>query len=919
MTSPGSRAPRVVGRQEELADLDRFLEADGELPAALVLEGEAGIGKTTLWRNAVAAASDSYFVLSAQPVAAEAELSHASLADLLEPCVAEVLPSLPRPQRRALEGALLLAEPEGDPPQPRAVAAGFLSVLRELAREQPVLVALDDVHWLDTSSRAVLEFAFRRLRNETVAVLVSIRADAEGRSLALGPTFEGDRLTRLRLGGLDASAVQTLLGERLGLALTRPTLLQVVEASGGNPFFALELGRALDHRTVAPGEPLPVPATLKELVARRLALLPTGTLDALGLAALAGDCTVELLARALGADPWELLCPAIDAEVVEVTDNGVRFTHPLLASVSRAGMDVGLRRDAHRRLATAVTDPEQRARHLALAADGPDPSIAVALDRAARDASRRGAPAAAAELARLAAELTPPDAVDERADRLITAAEHHRLAGEHAATRALLRPLVDVLPTGHRRARALFCLGWTEGIGRGRELCEQALDEAEGAPALAAAIRHLLGYVELVAGRLNRAREQAAAAVRDAKAAGDKLTYAHATSLLFLVDFLAGRRPSEDALGDALALEEAIDAAPRPTPPSVVQALRLMYLDRFDEAREAFAHALRRAANRGDQEMVEAVRFHSARLELRAGDWARAAELTDQISELAGQDLGHRSGLRAWIRAQLAAYEGHESAAAYAADAVTAGDGLEIRKLEMQALLGFLALSRGDTAESVRLLEPLPTRLRELGYGEPSHLQAIPNLVEAYVELGKQDDARPLLEWYERRSRMLDHPLGLVQAARCSGLLAAASDNVDAAVAHFDAALAFRLPEPLENARTLLARGIVLRRANRRRDARDALEEACAIFDRLGASQWAARARGELARVAGRPPSRDHLTATERRVADLVADGRSNKEVAAALFVTVKGVEAHLSRIYRKLGIKSRAELMHLYATRGAS
>ena len=167
----------VVGRQQELADLDRFLAADDGLPAALVLEGEAGIGKTTLWRSAVVAASDSYFVLSAQPVAAEAELSHASLADLLEPCVAEVLPVLPRPQRRALEGALLLVEPEADP-QPRAVAAGFLSVLRELAREQPVLVALDDVHWLDTSSRAVLEFAFRRLRNETVAVLVSARADA---------------------------------------------------------------------------------------------------------------------------------------------------------------------------------------------------------------------------------------------------------------------------------------------------------------------------------------------------------------------------------------------------------------------------------------------------------------------------------------------------------------------------------------------------------------------------------------------------------------------------------------------------------------------------------------------------------------------------------------------------------------------
>jgi DNA-binding CsgD family transcriptional regulator len=919
MSSSGSRVPPVVGRQDELADLDRFLAAGDGLPAALVLEGEAGIGKTTLWRNAVAAASDSYRVLSAQPVAAEAELSHAALADLLELCIADVLPELPRPQQRALEGALLLAEPEAVL-QPRAVAAGFLGVLRALARERPVLVALDDIHWLDTSSRAVLEFAFRRLRNEAVAVLVSVRADAEERSLAFGPAFEAERLTRIRLGGLDMQAVQALLRERLGLTLTRPTLLQVVDASGGNPFFALELGRTLDRRAapIALSEPLPVPATLKELVARRLALLPARTLDVLGLAALAGDCPVDLLARALNADPSELLRPAIDAEVIEVTDDRVRFTHPLLASVSRAAMEGNLRRDAHRRLATAVTDPEQRARHLALAAEGPDPSIASALDGAAGDASRRGAPGAAAELARLAAELTPPDAPDQRADRLITAAELHRLAGEHTATRELLEPLVDALPAGRRRARALFCLGWTEAIGRGRELCSQALDEADGAFGLTAAIRHVLGYVELVAGRLNRAREQASAAVHDAQVAGDRLAYAHGTSLLFLVDFLAGRGAQEDALAEALALEQEIDAVPRPTPPSVVHALRLMYLDRFDEARDAFAHALRRAANRGDEEMVEAVLFHSARLELRAGDWARVASLADQISELGGQDLGHRSGLRAWIRAQLAAHEGHESAAALAAAAVTAGGGLEIRELEMQGLLGFLELSRGHAAESVRLLEPLPRRLRELGYGEPSHLQAIPNLVEAYVDLGRPDDARPLLEWYERRSQSLDHPLGLAQAARCSGLLAAAEGDVDAAVARFDAALALQLPEPLEHGRTLLARGIVLRRAKRRRDARNALDEACALFDRLGALRWAERARGELARVAGRPPSRENLTVTESRVADLVAEGRSNKEVAAALFVTVKGVEAHLSRIYRKLGVKSRAELMRLYATRGA-
>jgi DNA-binding CsgD family transcriptional regulator len=310
------------------------------------------------------------------------------------------------------------------------------------------------------------------------------------------------------------------------------------------------------------------------------------------------------------------------------------------------------------------------------------------------------------------------------------------------------------------------------------------------------------------------------------------------------------------------------------------------------------------------------VLFHSARLELRAGDWARAADLAARISELGGQDLGHRSGLRAWIRAQLAGHEGDAEVRTYAAEAVEAGGGLESRALEMRALLGFVELSRGNAAEAAQLLEPLPARLRELGYGEPSHLQAIPNLVEAYVELGRLDDARRLHAWYERRARELEHPLGLVQSARCAGMLAGAAGDVEHALARFDAGLAVQLPEPLENARTLLARGVVLRRAKRRRDARDALEEARATFDRLGAAHWAARVRGELARIAGRTPSGDALTATEARVAELVVEGRSNKEVAAALFVTVKGVEAHLSRIYRKLGVKSRAELIRLYATR---
>ena len=299
---------------------------------------------------------------------------------------------------------------------------------------------------------------------------------------------------------------------------------------------------------------------------------------------------------------------------------------------------------------------------------------------------------------------------------------------------------------------------------------------------MTAAIRHLLGYVELVAGRLNRAREQAAAAVQDAKDAGDQLTYAHATSLLFLVDFLAGSQPSEDALADALALEQATDAAPRPTPPSVVRALRLMYLDRLDEAR-AHSRTRRRAANRGDEEMVEAVRFHSARgsscaretgralpsSPIRSPSWPgrpRTPVRPPRVDPSADRCLRRRRE-RIGIRGRRR----------------NGGRGSRDPGTRDASVARLFELSRGNTAESVRLLEPLPTRLWELGYGEPSHLQAIPNLVDAYIGLGRPDDARPRSS---RSNRMRSTTRSASFRPRGARALAAASGDVDTAVAHFE-------------------------------------------------------------------------------------------------------------------------------------
>ena len=356
-------------------------------------------------------------------------------------------------------------------------------------------------------------------------------------------------------------------------------------------------------------------------------------------------------------------------------------------------------------------------------------------------------------------------------------------------------------------------------------------------------------------GRLDRAREQASAAIHDAQAADDRLTYAHAASLLFLVDFLAGRGPDEAALVEALALEQAIDAAPRPTPPSVVQALRLMYLDRFDEARDAFAGALRRAANRGDEAMVDAVFFHSARLELRAGDWPRAADLATGSRGWASRTSGTaRGSTRGSGRSSRRTREAR--ARRRSRRRPSRGRRAGVRELEMQALLGFVELSRGHAAAAAQLLEPVPARLRELGYGEPATSRRSPTSSRRTSSSAGRTRARRLLVWYRQRPRRSTtrSASSRPRAARACWRRrrATSTGRSRCSTRRSRTACPSRWRTPGRCSRA----GIVLRRAKRRRDARASLGGS-AIFERLGALRWAERARGgSHASPAGRPQAR---------------------------------------------------------------
>ena len=466
-----SPTSEVVGRESEIDSVHGFLEAVPGGPVALLIEGEAGIGKTTLWREGIAEAGERGLqVLTSRPVEAEIALPFAVLGDLLGDVPDAALGRLPDPQREALEVALLRAGAKPGGLQRRAVALGVLGAIRVLAEDTPLVVAIDDAQWLDPPSADALAFAARRLRDEPIGFLLARRAEASEESrVELETALDADRLTRLVIGPLDIRSLDRLLRAQLGRQFLRPALVELQRVSGGNPFFALELGRALLTRDVspAPGEPLPVPATLNELVRERLAGIPTAAREAALVVSALSRPTVELVAAAAGGGGGTAaLEKAAAAGVLEVADGRVRFSHPLLASVVYAQTPPARRRELHARLAEIVDDPDEQALHLALAASGPDAQVAATVEDAARRARARGAPQAAAELWDRARMLTPPDDADAWR-RAIEAGECHLEAGDTDRARRLLEEVVARLPAGRERAVALTRLAWVSGFGHG--------------------------------------------------------------------------------------------------------------------------------------------------------------------------------------------------------------------------------------------------------------------------------------------------------------------------------------------------------------------------------------------------------------------------------------------------------------------
>ena len=403
----------LVGREDELVRVLEFVSQASEGPRAMVIGGEAGIGKTTLWRAAIESEeAQQLTVLSARCVEAELPLGLAGLSDLLQNVFPAVADDLTDYERSALAVAIGLEAPKEGQRDAIVLPRAFLALLRALALDRPVLVAIDDVQWLDAPSARVVAFAGRRLGDSRIAMLLTQR-DGTGDPLDAASTF-GESFEEVRLSPLSMGSLAHLVRTRLGMRIPRPLLARVHDASGGNPMFALEFARAIGERDGSQLGPVPIPASLQELVRARLEQQPP---DVRRLLAIVGACeqpTPSLLA-AVDANAAGSLDAAVDAGVLTIgIDGTVGFTHPLLASAAYADLTASRRRAIHAQIACALSDVEARARHLALAQSEPDEAVAALLDDACARARARGAPRGGG---RAGAGGGPPDTYRRRGAR----------------------------------------------------------------------------------------------------------------------------------------------------------------------------------------------------------------------------------------------------------------------------------------------------------------------------------------------------------------------------------------------------------------------------------------------------------------------------------------------------------------------
>jgi len=696
------------------------------------------------------------------------------------------------------------------------------------------------------------------------------------------------------------------------------------DATGGNPFFALELARTLQrhHGEPAAHEPLPVPEKLHELVASRLGGLTPSVQDALLIAASAARPTVELLTTATGNGSQ--LVPQLEeaeaADVIRVDRNVIRFTHPLLRSMHISRASRNERRRAHRLLAPVVAEPEERARHLALATAGPDEAVAADLEEAAAHVRARGAAAAAAALLEQSYRLTPATEKEAAARRATDAAEAAFEIGDLDRSKQLIEDVGALDPGREPVVLAMLArVALQTSNAHAIEPYDRAAASA-GDPALEADIRISLSNAQYIGGDdLTAAATNARRAIEIADELRDDRLLVRALGAAAAAEALFGGPRAQAILRRGLAVEKRTHDWMRRPNHGFLEARS--YGDDQADVR-AYATELYEQATAGVAgDVVPAMWgpiYNGAWADMLLGRWPEAKASTDAAIAAAldsRSDHAHAGflALRALLDAHLGETASARDTAREALDlgARTGIDGPNWGIPVALAALGLVALALRDPAETHARLAPLTARLRRLGIGEPGALRLVPDEIQGLVELGRLEEAHELLAWFDACAVRAERDSARGTAARSRALLSAAAGDLADAEQHLERSRTWleRIELPFELARTLLELGIVRRRLQRKTDARQTLTEAVEHFDRLGAKIWAERARTELGRIGGRAPTEGELSSTESEIARLVIDGRTNRQVAEALHLSTHTVEWNLSRVYRKLGVRSRTQL----------
>ncbi len=885
----------LVGREGELRRVTTLLdEARRGRSGTLVVVGDAGVGKSALLSEGRALATDMR-VLAATGVESESELPFASLHELFRP-VLDRLPRIPASQAQALAAALALEEGE---PDALSVGAGTLSLLVEAADEAPVLVLLDDAQWLDSASAEALAFAARRLAGEELAILVALRSGS-------GTPF--DPLPRIELGPLGDDDARRLLGQRAE-AVAVVDEARLLAAAAGNPLVLLELPVELARElptSAAPSE------RLRRTFSRRVEELPES--GRLGLLLAAAEPDVHAVRRA--AQQLELRDPFASAEavgLVRIDAGELVFRHPVARSLVYSSAPAADRRTVHQVLAEVLPDEvdrDRRAWHLAAAVEGVDEGVAAVLEETAERAAGRGGHLAEARALERAARLSP-----ERADvarRLYAASRAAFWAGDATHARKLAEEALPLADDPSLHADLIQQLG---GIAdwQGNSLPEavfmQELERIEGVDDERAA-RMLYVVITLrlksfdAAGAAELAPRLELAA-RDAGPWWKPRTLAGAAAAYLAVGDRERAMPLFTYLADSYAMPAGF-------------GFDFLAIEQYDVLRASLDETLREGRAKGNQLRIVWNQSCGAHLELRQGRLDAAVVAAAEAIQL-GEAIGTPAlvGTASAALAGVHAWRGQEEACvANARAAIGAGMGLGDRFQEAIAhqALALLALGRGHPEDAIVALDPLARTWASSTVVEPSIVPFIPELVEAYALAGAGEEAARWLDRYAAISRKAERTWALAACARCEGLLAP-PDGFDEPFRR-SIALLEGSSLALDLARTRLAYGERLRRQGRRRDARIQLRAAHDLLALSGATPWVERAAAELRatgeQVADTAPRLPDLTPQELHIALLVAEGKTNKEIAAALFLSAKTIEYHLANTYRKLDIHSRAELARI-------